>query len=95
MESEVIPNVLAGSDAAMCLTFLPFPMPPGQPSDVPASADDELRFLQLWFCDADAAGSWNETFASLPEAFGDHAEVLLAAPFKGTIPGTDTYTDQL
>lgn len=92
---DVVPGVLDDSAAAICLTFTPFPMPPGQPSDVPASADDERRFIQLWFCDADAANIWDETFASLPTHFQDTAEVLLAAPFVPTIPGTDTYTDRL
>jgi hypothetical protein len=92
--SGLVSNVLGGSPAAMCLTFVPFPMPPGQPSDVPASTDDELRFLHLYFCDIDPSEMW-PTFQSLPDAYGDTAEVLLAAPFKGTVPGTDTYTDEL
>jgi hypothetical protein len=95
LKTDIVPKVLSGSQAALCLTFLPFPMPPGQPSDVPASADDEQRFLQIWFCDEHPAAIWDETFAGLPDAYGDTAEVLLAAPFIGTVPGTDTYTDKL
>ncbi|MEX2395007.1 MAG: hypothetical protein WD826_11070 [Actinomycetota bacterium] len=94
LTSDVVPGVLAGTDVAMCLTFKPFPMPPGQPSDVPSSTDDEQRFLQLWFCERDPSEIW-DVFEGLPKAYGDQAEILLASPFKGTIPGTDTYTDEL
>jgi hypothetical protein len=94
LKSSAVPDALKGSSASMCLTFLPFPMPPGQPSDVPSSTDDDQRFLQIWFCERDPSEMW-DVFESLPKAYGDTAEILLAAPFKGTIPGTDTYTDQL
>lgn len=95
LTSTIVPKVLAGSEVALCLTFTPFPMPPGQPSDVPASADDESRFLQLFFCDAAPDEVWPSTFASLNESYGDTADVIFASPFIHTIPGTDTYTDQL
>ena len=95
LRSEIVPGVLAGSPAALCLTFTPVPMPPGQPSDVPASADDESRFLQLFFCDARPSEVWDETFAKLDERYGDTADVIFASPFVHTVPGTDTYTDQL
>jgi len=95
LNGSTVPKVLEGSKAALCLTFVPFPMPPGQPSDVPASSDDESRFLQLWFCDAPPDEIWSETFAKLPETYGDVAEVIFASPFIHTVPGTDTYTDKL
>jgi hypothetical protein len=95
LEREIVPEVLEVSSAALCLTFVPFPMPPGQPSDVPASSDDESRFLQLWFLDEAPQKSWPETFASLPDAYGDVAEVVFASPFIHTVPGTDAYTDEL
>ena len=92
---EIVPGVLHGSQAALCLHFAPFPMPPGQPSDVPASADDDVRFLQLFFTDVPPDQAWDETFAKLDQAYGETADVIFASPFKHTIPGTDTYTDQL
>ncbi len=95
MRDEIVPDVLSGSQAALCLTFAPFPMPPGQPSDVPASADDESRFLQLFFSDAHPDEIWDETFVKLDDRYGDVADVIFASPFVHTIPGTDTYTDQL
>lgn len=93
--AEIVPEVLAGSLVASCLTFTPFPMPPGQPSDVPASADDESRFLQLFFCDARPDEVWEESFAKLDERYWGTADVIFASPFVHTFPGTDTYTDQL
>jgi len=95
LRGGIVPKVLEGSKAALCLTFRPFPMPPGQPSDVPASSDDESRFLQLWFCDVPPGEIWEQTFATLPEAYGDVADVIFASPFIHTNPGTDDYTDQL
>lgn len=79
--------------AATTLCFLPIPMPPGQPSDVPSSTDDEQRFLLAVFCEQHPAEVWDNEFADL--GFEDRAEVLLASPFIPTLPGTDTYTDQL
>lgn len=95
LRSEIVPSVLDGSKAALCLTFTPFPMLPGQPSDVPASTDDEQRFLQLFFCDVHPEEIWDDTFAKLDERYGGTADVVFASPFVHTIPGTDTYTDQL
>jgi len=95
LRDKIVPDVLAGSRAALCLTFTPFPMPPGQPSDVPASADDESRFLQLFFCDDRPEEIWEETFAKLDERYGETADVIFASPFVHTVPGTDTYTDEL
>jgi hypothetical protein len=95
LRTDVVPVMLAGSQAALCLTFAPFPMPPGQPSDVPASSDDDVRFLQLFFTDVPPDSAWQQTFAALDDAYGDVADVIFASPFKHTVPGTDTYTDQL
>lgn len=89
-----LPQALPGTAAAMCLGFHPIPMPSGQPSDVPSSDDDERRFLHLYFLDGDPRDAWT-MFAGLPEAVGERAEILLASPFVPTIPGTDTYTDEL
>jgi len=95
LREGIVPKVLEGSKAALVLSFVPFPMPPGQPSDVPASSDDESRFLQLWFLDEAPANVWNETFGKLPEAYAGVAEIIFASPFIHTNPGTDNYTDQL
>jgi hypothetical protein len=95
LKGRIVSDVLRGSKTALCLHFAPFPMPPGQPSDVAPSVDDEVRFLQLFFTDVPPDEAWDETFAKLDQSYGDTADVIFASPFKHTVPGTDTYTDQL
>ncbi len=90
--NDVVPKQLAGSGAALCLCFTPIPMPSGQPSGVQESSGDEGRFLRLYFVDREPGGVFAEAFAS---ADGEPARVEFASPFLPTIPGTDTYTDQL
>ena len=57
----------------------------------------ENRFCQLWFVDDDLPATWTDTFAGLGADFtaAGLGELVLVAPFRATIPGTDTYTDQL
>ena len=88
---EIVPEQLAGSGAALCLCFTPIPMPSGQPSGVSESSGDEGRFLRLYFLDREPDGVFAETFRSLDEP----ARIELASAFHPTVPGTDTYTDQL
>lgn len=54
------------------------------------------RTMQLVFLDAAPAEHWQRfvDYATAIDASG-LATVTLAAPFIPTIPGTDTYTDQL
>ncbi len=54
------------------------------------------RSMQLVFLDDAPESAWSriQEYAALVDASG-LATVRLAAPFKPTIPGTDTYTDQL
>ena len=58
----------------------------------------ENRFCQLWFVDDDLPATWDETLrrprrrrSPTPAS----ASLVLVAPFRATVPGTDTYTDQL
>jgi len=57
----------------------------------------ENRFCQLWFVDDDLPATWADTFAGLGDDFtaAGLGDLVLVAPFRATIPGTDTYTDQL
>jgi hypothetical protein len=57
----------------------------------------ENRFCQLWFVDDDLPATWGATFAGLGADFtaAGLGELVLVAPFRATVPGTDTYTDQL
>lgn len=93
--TEEVPRMLAGSAAALCLCFVPYPMPPGQPSNVPASEGDERRFLRLYFLDRPPGDVWDASFRPRDASREDPADVLLASPFVPTIPGTDAYTDRL
>ena len=89
---DIIPKQLAGSGAALCLCFTPIPMPSGQPSGVRESSGDEGRFLRLYFLDREPDVVMRETFASRGD---EAARTELVSAFRPTIPGTDTYTDQL
>ena len=57
----------------------------------------ENRFCQLWFVDADLPATWADTFADLGAEFAAAGlgSLVLVAPFRATVPGTDTYTDEL
>ena len=91
-----LPEVLAGSTAAMCLTFSPRPLLADAPSDVPREEGVDRRLMQLWFLDGDPLHEW-----PLFEEEGREVEksglgqLRWASPFIPTIPGTDTYADQL
>jgi hypothetical protein len=60
-------------------------------------AEDERRILQMYFLDRDPAEVWDREFAGLEQTVkeGGRARVVWASPFIPTVPGTDTYTDQL
>lgn len=75
----------------------PLPLLDDAPADVPRVANAERRFLQLHFCDHDPAAGWDDGYGR----FGEQLEAsglathLWTAPFKQTVFGTDTYTDEL
>ena len=66
--------------------------PPGVKADSAAN-----RFCQLWFVDDDLPATWDDGFATLGDRFSTAGlgEFVLVAPFRATVPGTDTYTDEL
>ncbi len=76
--------------------FTPVPLYDDAPSDVPRDTAVD-RFLHLYFIDDDVLGVWDDRFAPIGnelEASG-LGRVLFASPFLPTVPGTDTYADQL
>jgi hypothetical protein len=95
-QEEHLPGALAGSPMAMCLGFTPRPLLADAPSDVPRQEGEERRFMHLYFVEAEATEVWPhfEAHGAALEASG-LARLLWASPFLPTIPGTDTYTDQL
>jgi hypothetical protein len=76
--------------------FTAIPMHAGAPSDVPKD-DAADRFCQLWFVDDEITEVWEDRFAHLGDDFAAAGlgHLVLVAPFRGTVPGTDRYTDQL
>jgi hypothetical protein len=95
--NEYLPAVLPGSPAATVLAFSPLPLLADAPGDVPRADQLDRRLLLLWFLDQEPTGSWDAVFAKQGGAVAEAGlgHVTWASPFIGTIPGTDTYTDQL
>jgi hypothetical protein len=75
-------------------------IPKGAEGDAPmelgTGPGTRQRSMQLLFLNADPRDCWDRIteYAALVDASGP-ATVRLVAPFIPTIPGTDTYTDQL
>ena len=93
---EHLPSLLAGSPVASVLAFSPLPLLGDAPSDVPRSGSVE-RLLLLCFLDEEPTASWERLFAHEGKVVGDAGKgrLVWASPFVSTVPGTDTYTDQL
>jgi hypothetical protein len=88
--------VLEGSPAGLVVGWDPLPLM----VDVPGVARSEgldRRILLLWFLDEVPADSLETTVKKARERIesAGHGTVVTAIPFIPTIPGTDTYTDQL
>ena len=88
---------LAGTTTALVLHATPRPLLADAPGDVPRSDDEDRRFLQLWFIDEPALDAWDGGLSRLGEelADGGKAELLWSSPFLPTVPGTETYVEQL
>ena len=83
-------------DPELALGFSPIPLP----ADAPVSQQGHDRLdgcvLTLSFTSADPAEPWDEQRAAAARLETDGiGQVLWTAPFIPTVPGTDTYTDQL
>lgn len=97
-DREPVPHFDLASDSAIALvlSFRGVPLPPNAPVTQPGTDGVERRELQLWFADTEPLNWW-------PSVHGYHQELLQsgkgavrwAAPFIPTIPGKDTYCDQL
>jgi hypothetical protein len=94
LRDEFLPSRLPGSPVATVLGFSPLPLLADAPGDVPRGETLDQRVLAL--CFAEDQGAWGivdelgETLAT-----SGMGTVIWASPFLGTVPGTDTYTDQL
>lgn len=94
---ELVPTLQAdGSPVAMTLDFSAVPLQVDA-ADVARDDGGDGRFLHLHFLDADPATSWAHGVGRVPglvEGAGA-GTVSWAGAFLPTVPGTDTYTDQL
>ncbi len=80
----------------MELAFRPIPLPPGSPVTQPGIDNLDRRILTLGFLRDHPAALWDEQREVLDAlATSGIGRALWSAPFMPTIPGTDTYTDQL
>ena len=97
LRERYLPTVLPGSPVATVLGFSPLPLLADAPGDVPRGETPDERVLALCFVDETPEGPWAGVFAPLGAALAGAGlgAVVWASPFLGTVPGTDTYTDQL
>jgi hypothetical protein len=97
LRERYLPGVLPGSSVATVLGFSPLPLLADAPGDVPRGEALDERVLALCFVDDAPDGCWGAVFAPLGAAAAEAgiATVIWASAFIGTVPGTDTYTDQL
>jgi hypothetical protein len=91
--SRHLPKRLAGSPAAMVTVFRPTPLPGDRMTYVKQVEGVDTRLTLLWFLERDPRECWDPHFMDLEEPATGRRELL--APFVPTIPGTDTYVDQL
>jgi hypothetical protein len=96
LRDECVPSVVDGSALALTVAATPIALPKDAPVFQPENPGEDRRTLLLCFLDEDPRGCWQSVhdLATAVEA-GGHGRVVYAAPFIPTIPGTDTYTDQL
>ncbi len=96
LRTEHLPARLTDSPAAMTLLFEPIPLPEDRMSYVDDVPGLERRLTLLTLTDSPPSEAWS-TFAGTGDAV-DRAgvgRVEFASPFLPTIPGTDTYVDEL
>lgn len=93
---EVLPKILRDSAVRLVIAADPLPLLMDAPGDVPRSAANDRRQLTLWFLDrepAEVLPAVSSHRAAL-ESSGK-GRVIASLGFIPTIPGTDTYTDEL
>jgi hypothetical protein len=97
LRTEHLPAVLPGTDAHLVAAFTPLPLLVEAPGDVPRQEAAAQRTLLLWFLDGQPDESWEPVIVRHRQLVEEAkvGRVVAALPWIPTIPGTDTYTDQL
>jgi len=96
LRDECLPGALPDSPVALVVAMTPIPLPDGAPVFQPENPGQERRTLLLCFLDEDPRNRWSALHGLADRIHvGGHGHVSYAAPFIPTLPGTDTYTDQL
>lgn len=82
---------------ALGMIFLPMPLPADKQAYVKDVEGVDTRITVLWFTEGDPADGWDATFGTVGDevAATGLGRVELMAPFIPTLPGTETYVDQL
>jgi hypothetical protein len=88
-DGDALPALPIGAGVGQTLVCSPLPLLADAPADVPRTGDDHREVLLLHFLDDDPPAVWAGRFA------GNADTAAWSSPFLPTIPGTDTYTDQL
>jgi hypothetical protein len=97
MQTQRLPGVLPDSPAALCLSLTPLELPKASPAYRAPAPGFERRHLDLFFLEQAPDEAWERGFASMGTALADAgmSEVLFAAGFVPTVPGTDRYVDEV
>lgn len=96
-----LPERLAGSPTALCLSLDPLQLPESSPVYVPPQPGAERRQLEMFFLDEgvdpEGAPAFETLAADLAAAQqqAGQGEVVFAAAFVPTVPGTDRYVDRV
>jgi len=79
----------------VALTGTPLPLDPTSPKDVPVETNDRAVFVS--FSIADPKSVWESDYVPLAQAIeaAGIGTIAIASPFIPTIPGTDSYVDEL
>lgn len=97
LRERFLPDRLSGSPIELAVVLALRPKPASWPDDFPEPPGLGERLLVLWFLEVDPREAWAIHFESLGAdlARGGFGELLLAAPFLRSIPGTDRHVEAL
>ncbi len=97
LAGDFLPARYADSPVAIGAMFSPRPKEPWWPAAAPEVPGVGERVFVAFFVETDVREAFDPWFATLGDdlAATGRARALLVAPFIPTIPGTDTYIDQL